>query len=153
MPNFFRHVNDPSFGLDSSKFEKLINTVRDNLASEDDGQPKDFLAMHVMTKTAFEMGYGLHPHDVTKRPFALMAANGKEDYQPYSNQYRDYCRFVELDVQAKTGESMSEFFRRPRHECEMIFSIVQRARKGDAQMADGVAQALKNIPQAVAKKQ
>ena len=138
--------------MDPSKFQKLMNTVRENLASEDDDQPKDFLAMHVMTKTAFEMGYGLHPHDVSKRPFALAAANGKEDYHPYSNQYRDYCRFVELDVSAKTGESMSEFFRRPRHEVETIFSIVQRARRGDAQMADGVAAALKNIPQAVARK-
>lgn len=138
--------------MDSSKFEQLINTVRKNLADEEDGQPKDFLALHVMTKTAFEMGYGLHPHDISKRPFALAAANGKEDYTPYSNQYRDYCRYVELDVGAKTHESMSEFFRRPRHEVEMIFSIVQRARRGDAQMADGVAQALKNIPQAAARK-
>lgn len=137
-------MNDPNFGFDPSKFQALLETVRANLKLEDGSQPNDFISRHIMLKTAYEMGYGLYPHDVTNRPFALAAANGKEDYIPYSNQYRDYCRFIDGDMAQHTGESMSEFFRRPRFEVEMIYDIVKRKRAGEGSTLGDLKRTLEN---------
>lgn len=93
-------------------------------------------------RTLYESSFGIANHYAPDRhPFALVAANPKEDYGPYSSRYKDYTTFIDERVFEATGIPMDKFFHQPRPVIErMLASVRQRNRKHTA-TADQVAAA------------
>lgn len=139
----FRHVNDPNFGLDTTIFDQEIERARQSaIAAAKDGVSPSFVEREMVLRSVYESSFGIRNHFSGKqRPLAMVAANPKEDYAPYSSRYRDVVAFIEERVHEATGLSMDEFFRRPRADIELIFAAVKQSNKKRAELLNGVTSA------------
>lgn len=131
----FRHVNDPNFGIDTTAFDaELERLKKDTLES---GFTPDYIDNDLVMRGLYETAFGIRNHyGPEQHPFAMVAANPKEDYWPYSSKYRDTVVFIEERVHEALGIDIDTFFKKPRHEIELLLAAVrQRNKKHSAAMA------------------
>lgn len=141
--NMFRHVNDPSFGLNSSEFDAEFERIR--AATMAAGEKPDSVDVEMVMRAVYESAFRIHNHYTPgQHPWAMVAAHPKEDFLPYSSKCRDYATFIDERVFEATGIDMDRFFKRPRADIEMIMSLVRLRNKKHSGALD---EALKQMGQ------
>lgn len=126
--------------MDTSLYDAELERVKK--LTKDLGLTPDYIDNEIMMRTLYESSFGIHNHYAGEQhPFALVAAQPKEDYTPYSSRYRDYVAFIEERVHEATGLDMDSFFARPRHEIELILGAVRQRNKKHSATHDEVARA------------
>ena len=92
----------------------------------------------------YDTTYGIHNHDLDDptEVYANVQMHWAEDCTSTSELYRAIESFIEFQVTAKTGLSLAEYLKLPRHVCVKIIDSCKSTIKKEATLTDDLLKTL-----------